>query len=60
MISKSGFSSASRFALTFLMTVGLFSCNREDMMQVQSITFTNVISGKLTLTEGEDFRIRSR
>ena len=32
MTSKSRFSSAFRFALTFLMTLGLFSCNKEDKM----------------------------
>lgn len=43
--------------LTFFFSLGLISCNKEET-QVQSIVFTNITSNKLTLTEGEDFRVK--
>ena len=44
-------------AVMFFLSLGLLSCNKEET-QVQSIVFTNITSNKLTLTEGDDFRVK--
>lgn len=48
-----------RLFIFLTMTVLLLTgCKKEDSNVVQSIQFTNVENGKLTLVEGENFRVR--
>ena len=44
-------------AVMFSLSLGLISCEKETD-EVQSILFTNVSSNKLTLTQGESFKVK--
>jgi hypothetical protein len=44
--------------LAGILLIGLSSCNKEDSNVVQSIQFTNVENGRLTMLIGEDFRVK--
>ena len=46
------------FAIMTTVAVLLAGCKKEDPDVVQSIEFTNVDNGRLTLLVGEDFRVK--
>lgn len=50
-------SSVIYLAVMFSLSLGLISCEKETN-EVHSILFTNVSSNKLTLTEGESFKVK--